>query len=507
MTSGHTLSVSVHIGSSNAWSATGQREFCCRVDTEQHSSPAAALPAVNPLDFIDDNYMEIGGRIAPTDLELVHLILHTVQGCGLADADVLYLSYPTEWGNTRKGRLLDAARQVGYDVVLVPTAIAIARATRGSWRARCIVVEIRGGDVVVSCVRDFGGDVTLMNTQRRALSELPQLFGEFEELTVRDSVVVVGRHSHSIASSLERGSRSIHGYASVRVLDESRIVRAIVDPRVRLESVTAENSAGRAVDNSAFGDRWVPPSRLVTSADSGVRQRRWLPALAVSVVVVGLLGVGVAVATGRGSVEGTAVEGTAVEARTTDGESADVVPVTTSPTAQPTTSPTAHPTTLGSAQPSTLVPSITSAVATTTIPLADGNVSVVVPAGWAPDRGGSAAGRMDLIPASGNDRKIVIVEKGLRAGVEFDAVEIDLREQLSAIEDPLRFGNLESTVAVDGRKVLLYREFPDGYSEVRWQVFVERGRQVSIGCQYLVGEWDVFEPECVQIVESLLFVN
>ena len=238
---------------------------------------AAALPAVNPLDFIDDNYMEIGGRIAPTDLELVHLILHTVQGCGLADADVLYLSYPTEWGNTRKGRLLDAARQVGYDVVLDPTAIAIARATRGSWRARCIVVEIRGGDVVVSCVRDFDGDVTLMNTQRRALSELPQLFGEFEELTVRDSVVVVGRHSHSIASSLERGSRSIHGYASVRVLDESRIVRAIVDPRVRLESVTAENSAGRAVDNSAFGDRWVPPSRLVTPADSGVRQRRWLP--------------------------------------------------------------------------------------------------------------------------------------------------------------------------------------------------------------------------------------
>ncbi|MGG7104510.1 type VII secretion-associated protein [Rhodococcus sp. 24CO] len=496
VTPGHTLSVSVHIGSSNAWSATRQREFCCRVDTEQHSSPAAALPAVNPLDFIDDNYMEIGGRIAPTDLELVHLILHTVQGCGLADVDVLYLSYPTEWGNTRKGRLLDAARRVGYDVVLVPTAIAIARATRGSWRARCIVVEIRGGDAVVSCVRDFDGDVTVMSTARRSLSELTQLFGEFDELTVRDAVVVVGRHSHSIASSLERGSRSIHGYASVRVLDESRIVRAIVDPRVRLESVAAENSAGRAVDNSAFGDRWVPPSGLVAPADSGVHPRRWLPALAVSVVVVGLLGVGVAVATGRGGVEGTAVE-----ARTIDGQSADVVPASTLPTTL--TLPTAQ----GSAPPSTLVPSSTSAAPTTTIPLAGGNVSVVVPAGWAPDRGRSAAGRMDLVPASGNDRKIVIIEKELRAGVEFDAVEIDLREQLSAIEDPLRFGNLESAVTSDGRKVLLYREFPDGYSEVRWQVFVERGTQVSIGCQYLVGEWDAFEPECVQIVESLSPVN
>lgn len=498
MTPGRTLSVSVHIGSSNAWSATGQREFCCRVDTEQHSSPAAALPAVNPLDFIDDNYMEIGGRIAPTDLELVHLILHTVQGCGLADADVLYLSYPTEWGSTRKGRLLDAARRVGYDVVLVPTAIAIARATRGSWRARCIVVEIRGDDAVVSCVRDFDGDVTVTSTARRSLSELTQLFGEFEELTVRDAVVVVGRHSHSLASSLERGSRSIHGYASVRVLDESRIVRAIVDPRVRLESVTAENSAGRAVDNSAFGDRWVPPSGRHFPVESGVRQRRWLPALAVSVVIVGLFGVGVAVATGRGGVEGTAVE-----ARTTGNQSADVVPVTTQPL--PATQPV--PTAQGSAQPTTLMPSTTWAVVTTTIPLAGGTVSVVVPAGWAADREGSGAGRMDLIPVSGNDRKIVIIEKELLAGVEFDAVAIDLREQLSAVEDPRRFGNLESAVASDGRKILLYREFPDGYSEVRWQVFVERGTQVSIGCQYLVGEWDAFESECVQIVGSLSSVN
>lgn len=114
---------------------------------------------------------------------------------------------------------------------------------------------------------------------------------------------------------------------------------------------------------------------------------------------------------------------------------------------------------------------------------------------------------MDLIPPSGNDRKIVIVEKELRAGVEFDAVEVDLREQLAAIEDPLRFGNLESAVATDGRKVLLYSEFPDGYSEVRWQVFVERGTQVSIGCQYIVGEWDALEPECIQIVESLSYVN
>ena len=152
------------------------------------------------------------------------------------------------------------------------------------------------------------------------------------------------------------------------------------------------------------------------------------------------------------------------------------------------------------------MPSTTSAVATTTIPLAGGNVGVVVPAGRASDRGGSAAGRMDLIPASGNDRKIVIVEKELRAGVEFDAVEIDLREQLSAIRIHSASETSKSTVAVDGRKVLCTGNFRMDIPKFGGRICL-RGRQVSIGCQYLVGEWDAFEPECVQIVESLSFVN
>ncbi|OYD68996.1 type VII secretion-associated protein [Rhodococcus sp. OK302] len=485
---GATLSVSVHIGTSNAWSATAQREFCCRADIEGDSRDHSRFGGVNPLDYIDDDYIEFGGRITSTVLELVTLISHAVQGCGLSDADVLYLSYPSEWGHARKGRLLVAARQVGHDVVLVPSAIAVARSMRSVWRSRCIVVEIRSGDAVVSCLRDFDGDVTVMSTRRGRLAELPDLFAEFDELTGRDTVVVVGRQSHSVASSLERGSRSIHGYASVRVLDESRIVRSIVDPRVRLDAVTAENSAGRAVDNSAFGDRWVPPSHIVGPTHPTRRSRRWWPVVTACAVVICALAAGVVIVSGRGGTEDAntagGIEGTVVHGLTADASPVDS-PATTS----------------------TLSRTSDALPTTTTVPLELGRVRLDLPAGWSREPGRSTTGRTDIVPPSGTDRKIVIVEKELREGVEFDEVEGALRAQFTTLEDPSRFQDFESVVTVEGRKTVLYMEFPDGYSEVRWKVYVERGLQVSIGCQYLVGEWDMFESECGRVTGSLTYVN
>ncbi|MCJ0905087.1 type VII secretion-associated protein [Rhodococcus sp. ARC_M6] len=486
MIPGATLSVSVHIGTSNAWSATAQREFCCRADIGGNSRDHSRSGGVNPLDYIGDDYIEFGGRITSTVLELVTLISHAVQGCGLSDADVLYLSYPSEWGNARKGRLLVAARQVGHDVVLVPSAIAIARSMRSVWRSRCIVVEIRSGDAVVSCLRDFDGDVTVMSTRRGRLAELPDLFAEFEELTGRDTVVVVGRQSHSVASSLERGSRSIHGYASVRVLDESRIVRSIVDPRVRLDAVTAENSAGRAVDNSAFGDRWVPPSHVVAPTGAARRSRRWWPVVTACAVVICVLAAGVVIASDDGGIEGASTEG-GIEGTVVQGLTADASPVDSPAT------------TSGLSRTSEAPP--------TSVPLEMGRVRLDLPAGWSRESGRSTAGRTDIVPPSGADRKIVVVEKELREGVEFDDVEVALRAQFATLEDPSRFQDFESVVTAEGRKTVLYMEFPDGYSEVRWKVYVERGLQVSIGCQYLVGEWDMFESECGRVTGSLAYVN
>lgn len=401
-------------------------------------------------------------------------------------------------GNTRKGRLLEAARQIAHDVVLVPTAIAIARSTHGSWRVRCIVVEIRSGDVVVSCVQDFDGDVAVVSTARASMAELPEVFAEFEELTVRDSVVVVGHRSHSVASSMERGSRRIHGYKGIRILDESRIVCSLVDPRVRVDTFTAEALAGRTVDNSAFGDQWVPPMELAGASDSTVRVRRWSAAMTAGVVVAGLVAAGMAFVLGRGAVEGTAVQAESSDTPLVDAAQASGLVVTSEPNMSSTNLVPSNPVTSASS---------VAAVPTAVTALEVGNVSLDLPIGWEPALDRSSAERTDLLPSSGNDRKIVVVQKELREGAEFDAVEAALREQSETLEDPLRFGNFETIELADGRKVLLYREFPDGYSEVRWQVFVEHGIQVSVGCQYLVDEWSTFEFECAQVTDSLSYVN
>ena len=56
-----------------------------------------------------------------------------------------------------------------------------------------------------------------------------------------------------------------------------------------------------------------------------------------------------------------------------------------------------------------------------------------------------------------------------------------------------------------GKRAVVYVEFPDDFSEVRWHVYVDNGRQVSIGCQYLIGEWGSLEADCLRMWQSVEF--
>jgi type VII secretion-associated protein (TIGR03931 family) len=110
-----------------------------------------------------------------------------------------------------------------------------------------------------------------------------------------------------------------------------------------------------------------------------------------------------------------------------------------------------------------------------------------------------------LVPGSGADRKIVVIEKRLAEGVGFDSVEAVLRQQFSTFEDPLRFAEFAVLDDAAGKRAVVYVEFPDDFSEVRWHVYVDNGRQVSIGCQYLVGEWGSLEADCLRMWQSVEF--
>lgn len=136
------------------------------------------------------------------------------------------------------------------------------------------------------------------------------LFSAIGDLSVRDAVVLVGPSSHAVAASLERGSTNVHGHASIRILDESRVAASLVDPQTLVRQTTARDSSGRIVDNSAFGAGWVGDTdgaKSIPSLDSNASSprrvggwrggRRWFAAALAVVAVAGAVAGTVVVST------------------------------------------------------------------------------------------------------------------------------------------------------------------------------------------------------------------
>ncbi|MER2221429.1 MAG: type VII secretion-associated protein, partial [Rhodococcus sp. (in: high G+C Gram-positive bacteria)] len=350
------VSVSLHWGASNIWVVSGQREFCCSADLRRETASGLGT-GENAIDFVDDDYVDVDGRIVPTVLELARLISRAMDGCGIVDVDILYLSHPSDWGAPRRRRLLDAARRVAHDVVLVPTSVAAARSAHTAWRSRCVVLELRGGTVVASVVGEVDGELRIDGAQSSAIADVAGLFSAIGDLSVRDAVVLVGPRSHAVAASLERGSTNVHGHASIRILDESRVASSLVDPQTLVRQTTARDSSGRIVDNSAFGAGWVGDSddaMSITSMDStassprrvGGRNggRRWFAAALAMVAVVAVVAATVVVFTrdrsdsrSAGSVAATAEDEVEIaEASIDQGKPA---PKTSIPSIEPDATP------------------------------------------------------------------------------------------------------------------------------------------------------------------------
>jgi type VII secretion-associated protein (TIGR03931 family) len=311
-------------------------------------------------------------------------------------------------------------------------------------------------------------------------------------------VVLVGPSSHAVAASLERGSTNVHGHASIRILDESRVAASLVDPQTLVRQTTARDSSGRIVDNSAFGAGWVGDTdgaKSIPSLDSNASSprrvggrrggRRWFAAALAVVAVAGAVTATVVVSTrdrGDSRLAGSVAATAEVEVEIVEASKDQETPA-----------------------PKTSISSIESGATPELTRVDVGSVAAEVPSDWKLLSRGTSSGRTDLVPGSGADRKIVVIEKRLAEGVGFDSVEAVLRQQFSTFEDPLRFAEFSVLDDAAGKQAVVYVEFPDDFSEVRWHVYVDNGRQVSIGCQYLVGEWGSLEADCLRMWQSVEF--
>ncbi|MFD6213986.1 type VII secretion-associated protein [Nocardia salmonicida] len=155
-------------------------------------------------------------------------------------------------------------------------------------------------------------------------------------------------------------------------------------------------------------------------------------------------------------------------------------------------------------QEATAAPTATSAPASTTSkpkpePTTEkvGRVVVEVPAGW--HRTTSTDARADLVPDDAARHRITITQKPVAPGAGYGEVAADLSAQIAkkpaGTVTPVR-----QDVVFAGRPGLSYEERPADGSTVRWQVLVERGVQVSIGCQYAENGWDGVMSACEQVV-------
>ncbi len=133
-------------------------------------------------------------------------------------------------------------------------------------------------------------------------------------------------------------------------------------------------------------------------------------------------------------------------------------------------------------------------------PRALGRVVVTIPAGWHSTTATDA--RIDLAPDNAARQRITVTQQPVSPGAGYDEVAATLTAQI-AKKPAGTVTEVRQDVVFAGRPGLSYEEHPADGSTVRWQVLVERGVQVSIGCQYAENGWDGVMSACGQVVGAV----
>ncbi|MFC9832322.1 type VII secretion-associated protein [Rhodococcus sp. NPDC127530] len=461
-------SVAIHLTESGMWS-------CAQGAT-------TAAHEMTPLCFVDDEYVDVDGGVLLVSDALEAVLRSVTDRAGnAAPIATAVLSHPTEWGSARQSVLSAAGARVAADTVLVPVAVAAAEGAAvsgGRWMvlesrtvgatASYVVGEV-GGYRVVECEHDpslcadEGIDewaAAIVELGARARGDRPVdgillLVGDSQERTsMRDAVIAAASPN-----------------ADVRILTGEEIARALASSLVEATDEPTAMTVPQA--------NWLEPA-LQGTERGGRRSARptFFAVAAVLAVVVGA----VLVFTLREPGTGT--------------ESVRALDASAAPAA-PTTTPTR-------------ISATTTTSATAAGGLEVGGIRVTLPSGWkerAPAASSSSGSRVELVPAGGADRRIIITQNAVREGAGYDEVAATLAAKIAQRGRPELFGELERDVVFGGRPGIAYSEFPDESSVVRWHVLVERDLQVSVGCQFLAEEWESIESVCEGVVRSLVIVR
>ncbi|MGW0027118.1 type VII secretion-associated protein [Rhodococcus sp. NPDC003383] len=440
---------------------------------------AARRPSETHLDVV----ARIGDRPGTEDgPDLTGALTGLVQYAAAAvsappDAGTVTMVYPTRWSERRREIAHTAARNVARNAVLTAAAVAARQAVTASAVERCVVVEVADGEITAS------------------------LLGAAPASDMTPPVDRTAVDSHLGATDLD----TAHGFARFEELIGS--VAGPVDPDVLIVAGVPGEPSGAALceqirERLGRGIRVVPVAASEMLAALTAPSAAVVPVSTVPTTAQWLADVRAAEPPPRPPARGwgvlaAVVATVAVACGVLLGRDAGTI-------APPETDAVAEE--AGSAVPTAAVPS--TRAPSTRFEL--GPVRIELPEQWrlrdigdTGDTGGArtGGGRSELVPGGGEDRRIVVVHSRLRDGMDEAAVAGVLERRAAERGGIIR--DLDADTTFGDRSVIAYTEVPEEFSTVRWFVVVDRGWQVAVGCQFLVGEWAGIGKECEQAVHTL----
>ncbi|MGW6698591.1 type VII secretion-associated protein [Nocardia sp. NPDC055049] len=393
---------------------------------------------------------------------LLAAIMDTLRVTPLCEQIVVV--HPTSWGQPELDLFGTAAQQFTHEVAFEACALrASAVDVTASRSRRTAIIEFGMLSTSASSVTydTYGTHVEAVEVEPNlAASELAdeEGFGRLTALLDRlladrpaDVVQVFGATDPAVLASVTAAVESVCG-AGVPV-----------SPLTGTDLARPTQKTPAYTPNIPPAAEWMQPLRERAAATNPVDRRPLYIGAAALAAVVAAAAIGGFFLFGSGDQQATAAVATTS------------APVVTSAAPQPTSAkPKPKPT-------------------TETV----GRVVIEIPAGW--HRTTATEARADLVPDEAARHRITITQKPVTPGAGYDEVAADLSAQIAkkpaGTVTPMR-----RDVVFAGRPGLSYEERPADGSTVRWQVLVERGIQVSIGCQYAENGWAGVMSACEQVV-------
>ncbi|MGI9210337.1 MAG: type VII secretion-associated protein, partial [Rhodococcus sp. (in: high G+C Gram-positive bacteria)] len=446
--------------------------------------------AINVTDAVDDPAVVASLRTDGYDPGplLTGLVRYAAAAVGAPSMAVTaVVVHPTWWNERRRHLLETAARQVSHNVLLVPVSVAACRAAHRDDADRYVVLEFAERGVTAVSVtpgsRADGPAVDRVARNPEILTDDLVTAGAGDTVSaegvVRSLIAAVndGREDSCVLVVTGAPGEPAGGPACEQIANRiaGTVPTVPVAAAEMVAAVSGRHTQGTAPAETAPAETasTVPWLQEVRTPGTPATRNGRTAKVILAVVSVGLLAavsLWVGAPAPSGSVAGAGTTGDGAGATDSPASAAD--PDLSQP---------------GTGRPARFE---------------IGPVRLDLPGSWRLRTPESAdSGRAELVPASGTDRRIVIVHSVLADGMDEHAVAAVLGTRAEERGRVIR--NMDADTTFADRSVIAYTEVPDEFSEVRWSVVVFPGLQVAVGCQFLDGEWAGIRRECEQAVHTL----